>query len=178
MELLVFIALLLVLVGILAYHRASLTLFTAAIGGLLVLGSFFGTVGLIGWILFAAVALPLNIASIRQQHITKPLLKLYRKIMPEMSTTEKEAIDAGTTWWEGDLFRGNPDWHKLHNFPKPRLSAEEQAFLDGPVETVLKMVDDWHVTHERTDLSPEVYNYLKDQGFFAMIIKKQYGGLS
>jgi len=177
MELLVFIALLLVLVGILAYHRASLTLFTAAIGGLLVLGSFFGTVGLVGWILFAAVALPLNIASIRQQHITKPLLKLYRKIMPEMSSTEKEAIDAGTTWWEGDLFRGNPDWHKLHNFPKPRLSAEEQAFLDGPVETVLKMVDDWHVTHERTDLSPEVYNYLKDQGFFAMIIKKQYGGL-
>ncbi len=177
MDLLLFIIGLLLAIGVLAYHRASLTLFTAAIAVILAVGTVSDTVGLISWIIFVAIALPLNIASIRQQHITKPLLKLYRKIMPEMSTTEKEAIDAGTTWWEGDLFRGNPDWHKLHNFPKPRLSAEEQAFLDGPVETVLRMVDDWHTTHERADLSPEVYQYLKDHGFFAMIIKKQYGGL-
>ncbi len=177
MEIFMFLLILLLAVGILAYHRAGLTLFTAALAGLMVLGSWFGPVSLVGWILFALVAIPLNVASIRQQHITKPLLKLYRKIMPEMSSTEKEAIDAGTTWWEGDLFRGNPDWHKMHNFPKPRLSAEEQAFLDGPVETVLQMVDDFHVTHDRADLSPEVYQYLKDHGFFAMIIKKKYGGL-
>jgi acyl-CoA dehydrogenase len=177
MDVLIFIAALLLAIGILAYHRASLTLFTGAIAALLVAGSVAGTVGIISWLIFAAIAIPLNIAGVRQQHITKPLLKLYRKIMPEMSTTEKEAIDAGTTWWEGDLFRGSPDWHKLHNFPKPRLSAEEQAFLDGPVETLLAMVDDWHTTHDRADLSPEVYQYLKDQGFFAMIIKKQYGGL-
>ena len=177
MDVLIFIAALLLAIGILAYHRASLTLFTGAIAALLVAGTFAGSVGIMSWIIFAAITIPLNIASIRQQHITKPLLKLYRKIMPEMSTTEKEAIDAGTTWWEGDLFRGNPDWHKLHNFPKPRLSAEEQAFLDGPVETLLAMVDDWHTTHDRADLAPEVYQYLKDQGFFAMIIKKQYGGL-
>lgn len=177
MDVLIFIAALLLAIGILAYHRASLTLFTGAIAALLVAGTFAGSVGIVSWIIFAAITIPLNIASIRQQHITKPLLKLYRKIMPEMSTTEKEAIDAGTTWWEGDLFRGNPDWHKLHNFPKPRLSAEEQAFLDGPVETLLAMVDDWHTTHDRADLAPEVYQYLKDQGFFAMIIKKQYGGL-
>lgn len=177
METLLFIGLLLVAIGILAYHRASLTLFTVAIAAILAVGSWQGSFGLVSWIIFAGIALPLNIASIRQQYITKPLLKLYRTIMPEMSTTEKEAIDAGTTWWEGDLFRGNPDWHKLHNFPKPRLSAEEQAFLDGPVETLLQMVDDWHVTHDRADLSPEVYKYLKDQGFFAMIIKKKFGGL-
>ena len=177
METLLFIGLLLVAIGILAYHRASLTLFTVAIAAILAVGSWQGSFGLVSWIIFAGIALPLNIASIRQQYITKPLLKLYRTIMPEMSTTEKEAIDAGTTWWEGDLFRGNPDWHKLHNFPKPRLSAEEQAFLDGPVETLLRMVDDWHVTHDRADLSPEVYKYLKDQGFFAMIIKKKFGGL-
>lgn len=177
MDVLIFIAALLLAIGILAYHRASLTLFTGAIAALLVAGSVAGTVGIISWLIFAAIAIPLNIAGVRQQHITKPLLKLYRKIMPEMSTTEKEAIDAGTTWWEGDLFRGSPDWHKLHNFPKPRLSAEEQAFLAGPVETLLAMVDDWHTTHDRADLSPEVYQYLKDQGFFAMIIKKQYGGL-
>jgi acyl-CoA dehydrogenase len=177
METLLFVALLLVAIGMLAYHRASLTLFTAAIAAILLVGSWQGSFGVVSWVIFAVIALPLNIASIRQQYITKPLLKLYRTIMPEMSTTEKEAIDAGTTWWEGDLFRGNPDWHKLHNFPKPRLSAEEQAFLDGPVETVLRMVDDWHTTHERADLSPEVYAYLKDQGFFAMIIKKKFGGL-
>jgi acyl-CoA dehydrogenase len=177
METLLFVALLLVAIGMLAYHRASLTLFTAAIAAILLVGSWQGSFGVVSWVIFAVIALPLNIASIRQQYITKPLLKLYRTIMPEMSTTEKEAIDAGTTWWEGDLFRGNPDWHKLHNFPKPRLSAEEQAFLDGPVETVLRMVDDWHTTHERADLSPEVYAYLKAQGFFAMIIKKKFGGL-
>lgn len=168
---------LLVATGVLAYHRASLTLFTAALAAVLLVGTFSDVVGFWAWLVFLAVALPLNIASVRQQHLTKPLLKLYRKIMPEMSTTEKEAIDAGTTWWEGDLFRGNPDWHKMHNFPQPRLSAEEQAFLDGPVEEVLAMMDDWHATHERADLAPEVYQYLKDKGFFAMIIKKEFGGL-
>tara|TARA_R110000787_G_scaffold243455_4_gene349471 strand:+ start:12604 stop:14781 length:2178 start_codon:yes stop_codon:yes gene_type:complete len=97
--------------------------------------------------------------------------------MPEMSKTEQEAIDAGTTWFEAELFRGTPDWKKLHNYPKPRLSAEEQAFLDGPVEEVCRMTDDWQTTHELADLSPEVWQYLKDNKFFAMIIKKQYGGL-
>ena len=118
-----------VAIGVLAYYRASLTMFTAAIAGLLIVGSLTDTIGTFAWLLFLIVALPLNIASVRQQYITKPVLGLYRKIMPEMSTTEKEAIDAGTTWWEADLFRGNPDWHKMHNFPKPRLSAEEKAFM-------------------------------------------------
>ena len=177
MDVLIFWVALLGAVAVLAYHRASLTMFTAVIAALLAAATFTDTVGAVSWILFLVVALPLNLASIRQQYLTKPLLKLYRKIMPEMSTTEKEAIDAGTTWWEGDLFRGTPDWHKLHNYPKPRLTAEEQAFLDGPCEELLAIVDDWHTTHERADLSPEVYQYLKDHGFFAMIIKKQYGGL-
>lgn len=168
---------LLVATGILAYHRASLTLFTVSLGAVLFVGTLADVAGFWSWLLFLIIALPLNIASIRQQQLTKPLLKLYRKIMPEMSSTEKEAIDAGTTWWEGDLFRGNPDWQKLHNFPQSRLSAEEQAFLDGPVEHVLAMMDDWHATHERADLTPEVYQYLKDHGFFAMIIKKEFGGL-
>lgn len=168
---------LLIATGILAYHRASLTLFTVSLGAVLFVGTLSDVVGFWSWLLFIIVAVPLNVASIRQQQLTKPLLKLYRKIMPEMSSTEKEAIDAGTTWWEGDLFRGNPDWQKLHNFPQPRLSAEEQAFLDGPVEQVLAMMDDWHATHERADLTPEVYQYLKDHGFFAMIIKKEFGGL-
>ncbi|MBU2072253.1 MAG: acyl-CoA dehydrogenase FadE [Gammaproteobacteria bacterium] len=177
MEVLILCAVLIAAIGVLAYNRASLTMFTTAIVVILAVGSAFDLVGTLSWLIFLAIALPLNIASVRQQYLTKPLLKLYRKIMPEMSSTEKEAIDAGTTWWEADLFRGNPDWHKMHNFPVPRLSAEEQAFLDGPVEELLTMVDDWHTTHERADLTPEVYQYLKDKGFFAMIIKKEYGGL-
>src|SRR5690606_3281544 len=174
MEMLILWAVLIAAIGVLAYNRASLTMFTAAIAAILAVGSTLDLVGSLSWLIFLVVALPLNIATVRQQYLTKPLLKVYRKIMPEMSSTEKEAIDAGTTWWEADLFRGNPDWHKMHNFPIPRLSAEEQAFLDGPVEELLAMMDDWHTTHERADLSPEVYQYLKDHGFFAMIIKKQY----
>lgn len=75
-----------------------------------------------------------------------------------MSRTEKEAIDAGTTWWEGDLFRGAPDWNKLHNYPKPQLTAEEQAFIDGPVETVCGMVNDFAVSHELSDLPQKFGN--------------------
>lgn len=177
MDCLILLLALFVAVAVLAYHRASLSLFTGVIAAILVVGSVFDTVGIASWFIFLLIAIPLNVASLRQGYLTKPLLKMYRKIMPEMSSTEKEAIDAGTTWWEGDLFRGSPDWHKLHNFPKPRLSAEEQAFLDGPCEELLRQVDDWHITHERADLPPHVYQYLKDHGFFAMIIKKEYGGL-
>ena len=94
-----------------------------------------------------------------------------------MSETEQQAIDAGTTWFEAELFRGNPNWTKLHNYPQPRLSAQEKTFLEGPVEELCAMVSDWQVTHEMADLPPEVWQYLKDNKFFAMIIKKQYGGL-
>lgn len=163
--------------GFMAYKRASLSTFTFAVAVLFVAGTLLDIIGLVSWLLFAVIALPLNIASFRKQYISAPLLAMFKKIMPEMSRTEKEAIDAGTTWWEADLFRGAPDWQKLHNYPQPRLSAEEQAFLDGPVEEVCRMVDDWDTTHSRADLSPEIWQYLKDNKFFAMIIKKEYDGL-
>ncbi len=160
-----------------AYSRASLSSYTLAFAVLMLLGTFFSVISFVGWVVFALVALPLNVTNFRKQYITSPLLALYKGIMPEMSRTEQEAINAGTTWFDADLFRGAPDWQKLHNFPQPRLSAEEQAFLDGPVEEVCAMIDDWHTTHERADLSPEIWQYLKDNKFFAMIIKKKYGGL-
>ena len=94
-----------------------------------------------------------------------------------MSDTEQQAIDAGTTWFDAELFRGNPNWTRLHNFPPPRLSAQEKAFLEGPVEELCAMTDDWHTTHEIADLSPQVWQFLKENKFFAMSIKKQYGGL-
>ncbi|WBA15409.1 acyl-CoA dehydrogenase FadE [Salinivibrio proteolyticus] len=172
-----FIAAMLIVAGVLAYHRANLLVSTAALAAGLVVGTLLGSVGQITWLIFAVIALPLNIATFRRNWISKPAFKAFKSVMPEMSATEKEAIDAGTVWWEADLFRGTPDWNKLHDIPAPRLSAEEQAFLDGPVNEVCRMVDDYQVTHELADLPPEVWQYLKDNKFFAMIIKKQYGGL-
>ena len=160
---LIWIASAIILSWFMAYTRAALATYTLAFTALMVVGTFFQTVSFFGWVIFAAIALPLNVSSFRKEYISKPLLKMFKGIMPEMSRTEKEAIDAGTTWFEADLFRGNPDWNKMHNYPQPRLSAEEQAFLDGPVEVVCKMIDEWDTTHERADMSPEIWQYFKRQ---------------
>lgn len=167
----------LLVAGYVIYQRVPLLMSTLMLFGAMLVGALFGTLPWPLWLLFAAVALPLNLIELRRHYLSRPLFKLYKSIMPEMSRTEKEAIEAGTTWWEAELFAGNPNWKKLHSVPVNTLTAEEQAFLDGPVETVCRMVDDWEVTHQRADLSPEVWQYLKDNKFFAMIIKKQYGGL-
>ncbi|ABS08162.1 acyl-CoA dehydrogenase FadE [Shewanella baltica] len=170
------IAMILVL-GALAYLRVSLLTATIAAAVVMTAGWTLDVVGPISWIVFLVIALPLNISAFRQNVISRPLMKVYRGIMPEMSSTEKEAIEAGTTWWEADLFAGNPNWKKLHNYPVARLSADEQAFLDGPVEEVCRMVNQHQVSHQLADLPADVWQYLKDHGFFAMIIKKKYGGL-
>ena len=163
--------------GALAYLRVSLLTATIAAAIVMTAGWTLDVVGPIAGIIFLAIALPLNLSAFRKAFITRPLLKVYRGIMPEMSSTEKEAIEAGTTWWEADLFAGAPNWKKLHNYPVARLSAEEQAFLDGPVEEVCRMVNQHQVSHQLADLPADVWQYLKDNGFFAMIIKKKYGGL-
>jgi acyl-CoA dehydrogenase len=118
-----------------------------------------------------------GIPYIRRTVVSGTVLKLFRKVMPQISVTEQEAIDAGTVWWDGDLLSGQPDWKKLLAFPKCGLSAEEQAFLDNEVEQLCAMLDDWDITHKRADLPPEVWQFIKDKGFFGMIIPKQYGGL-
>ncbi|MCT6518377.1 MULTISPECIES: acyl-CoA dehydrogenase FadE [Enterobacterales] len=171
------IVLFIVLIGVLSYRKfgiaiSSLTLIAyTLIMGVANIWSY--------WLLLpvALVLLPFTIPSIRRAYISVPALKAFQKVMPSMSKTEQEAIDAGTTWWEGELFRGAPDWKQLHNYPKPQLTAEEQAFLDGPVEEVCRMTNDFEITHELADLPPEIWQYLKDHRFFAMIIKKEYGGL-
>src|SRR5688572_9828163 len=129
------------------------------------------------WAVFAALAVVLNIPFIRRALITDRVLAIYRRILPDMSQTEKEAIDAGTVWWDGDLFSGKPDWDKLLAVPAPRLSAEEQAFLDGPVEELCALCNDWEITHERQDLPPQVWQFIKDKGFLGMIIPRKFGGL-
>lgn len=94
-----------------------------------------------------------------------------------MSQTEQEALSAGSVWWDREIFSGNPDWNKLYSLPHSALSAEEQAFLDGPVQELCEMLNDWDITNERNDLPPEVWSFIKDNGFLSMIIPKAYGGL-
>lgn len=113
----------------------------------------------------------------RRDTITKPIHRWAKKALPSLSETESEAISAGETWWEADLFTGNPDWEKLRRVKAPQLTAEEQQFLDGPVRKVCEMVNDWDVNHESADLPPEVWSFLRKKGFFGMIIPKERGGL-
>lgn len=115
--------------------------------------------------------------SFKLKWISEPLLKLFKKVTPAMSQTEREAIDAGTVWWDGELFSGKPKWKKLREVPPSKLNAEEQAYIDGPVEQLCKMLDDWQITNEDHDLPQEVWQFIKDNGFMSMIIPKQYGGL-
>ena len=129
------------------------------------------------WAVFLPIAVLLSQTTLRRNLIIKPLLSLYRKIMPGMSDTEREALEAGTVWWEADIFSGRPDWSRMLAFEAPALSDEEQAFIDGPVNELCNMVSDWEVTEELRDLTPETWAFLKANGFFGMIIPKQYGGL-
>ncbi len=164
---------------VLAYQRASLVIWTASFILLLILLSKFHglTLGvIISWIILLSIFVLLNVKPWRRRFISLPILNFCRNVMPTMSRTERQAISAGTVTWEGDLFRGNPNWKKLLSHPPATLTAEEQAFLDGPVETLCRMINDWDITHNRADLPPDVWAYIKEQGFFSLIIPKQYGG--
>ncbi|MSQ89129.1 MAG: acyl-CoA dehydrogenase [Betaproteobacteria bacterium] len=177
----VFAAATLTVLLLLAYFQAPILVWTVAVGIMLatwaVALELSAQTDAVLFFVFILIAPVLTMASLRRRLISDQVLAIFRRILPDMSQTEKEAIDAGTVWWDGDLFSGKPDWNKLLAIPAPRLSAEEQAFLDGPCETVCAMTNDWEVTHERYDLPPQVWQYLKDQGFLGMIIPKKYGGL-
>jgi acyl-CoA dehydrogenase len=164
----------------LAYKRLSLLAYTATFGALLVAYTAIGEpAGLwkgFLWLLFVGLVL-LNMAPLRQSLLTRPFMKIYRRMLPSMSSTEREALEAGTVWWDGELFTGKPDWPKLLDAKAPQLTAEEQAFLDGPCEELCGMIDDFDITHRRGDMPPEIWEFLKCKGFFAMIIQKKYGGL-
>lgn len=123
------------------------------------------------------ISVILFVPQVRRALISNHVLKIFRRILPQVSQTEQEALDAGTVWWDGELFSGRPDWDKLLAYPKPKLETEEKAFLAGPVEQLCAMLDEWHITHELHDLPPHVWQFIKDNGFFGMIIPKQYGGL-
>jgi len=164
-----------------AFYGTSLLIWTGAMtAGIVALG----LTGSVPWLglaivalLFAAIAVPLNVKPWRQQWISGPFLEQFRRMLPSMSETEQVALDAGTVGWEGELFAGRPDWNVLKRQPYLELTVEEQAFLDGPVQKLCEMLDNWNITHRDADLSPETWEFLKKHRFFGMIIPKQYGGL-
>ena len=158
----------------LAYRRLSLLAFTATFTVLLIaytlLGASSAPAGIwkgFLWVLLAGLWL-LNVRPLRKSLITRPFMKAYLKLLPPMSQTEREALEAGTVWWDGELFTGAPKWPKLLSAKPPVLSPEEQAFLDGPCEELCRMLDDWNITHELGDMPPHVWEYLKANGFFAL----------
>jgi acyl-CoA dehydrogenase len=145
---------------------------------------------LVGWrlcgiaspILFEATVLVLTVFAvvfgippIRRALITKQVMPIFAKVLPRLGETERIALDAGTVWWDAELFSGKPDWKKLLDFQPQPLTADEQAFMDGPVNQLCAMLDDWQINQQR-DLSPETWDFIKKQGFFGMILPREYGG--
>jgi acyl-CoA dehydrogenase len=172
-----------VIVGVLvaiARMRASFKTWSMIIGaGLLLLtlaGAFSFIPGLLLWALFLIIALALNVPEWRRRFVSNPMLRYIRRALPPISDTEREAIEAGTVWWDAQLFSGDPDWRQLLEVPTPKLSDEEQAFLDGPVEELCRMADDWQITHELNDLPREIWDFLATHRFYGLNIPKKYGG--
>lgn len=124
-------------------------------------------------ILLSAICL---IRPLRQQLITRPIFSGFKAVLPPMSSTEREALEAGDVWWEAELFAGKPNWKRFSQLTPPTLTEEEQRFLDHETEQLCAMLDEWEITHERNDLPPTVWQFIRDKGFFSLIIPKEFGG--
>jgi acyl-CoA dehydrogenase len=175
---------LLVLAGttyFLATFTPSLLVATATGAVILWVASIFGFLG--GWmgslvvLAFVAAAVLFNVRSLRMKWFSSPMLNYVRKVLPPMSNTEREAIEAGTVWWDAQIFQGNPQWHELLKYPEAVLTEEEQAFLDGPAEELCSLMDDWEITYEANNLPKPAWDHIKKHRFLGMVIPKEYGGL-
>ena len=148
------------------YFRASLLVGTIVTAILLANWTYFISdlivVQVAVWALFLVIAIPLNNTTMRRTSISDKALRAFRKVTPSMSQTERDALEAGSVWWDGELFSGKPDWKKLLDTPKPELTKEEKTFLNGPVQDLCDMLDDWNITQERYDLPEHVWQFMKD----------------
>ncbi|NOR43075.1 MAG: acyl-CoA dehydrogenase, partial [Gammaproteobacteria bacterium] len=164
-----------------AYFRMPLIVWSILLAAALITFNYFykmdASQSCLLWSIYAAVIIPLNIKTLRRNIFSRFVYQAMKKVMPTISQTEQEALDAGDVWWEAELFSGKPDFNFIKKLPKPTLTDEEQAFIDGPVEEFCSMLDDWQITHVDYDLSEEAWQFAKDNGFFSLIIPKQYGGL-
>lgn len=129
-------------------------------------------------ILIAAIAIIVGIPDIRRSLISRPAFGFFKRVLPPLSATERDAMEAGDVWWDGELFSGRPDWYRLLKTRQPVFTPDEQAFIDNQLETLLAMIDDFDIVMHKRDMPEEIWEYLKKEGFFAMIIGKEYGGLA
>ncbi|NGY05649.1 acyl-CoA dehydrogenase [Solimonas terrae] len=128
-------------------------------------------------VLIAGVGLLLNVLPLRRAVLTRFAFAVFKKVLPEMSSTEREVLESGDVWWEAEMFRGRPDWEKLLSFKYTKLTKEEQSFLDNECEALCKLCDDWKIEYEDKDLPKAAWDYIREKKFFSMLIKKEYGGL-
>ena len=153
------------ILGIVAAYLLAMGLFSSAPTWLMTLL----------WLMLIIKSCIFVLPELRRKWFSAPLFAWFRRTLPPLSQTERDAIDAGTVWWDGELFSGRPNWNTLLAYPKAQLSEEEQAFIDGPTEQLCAMVSDWQISQD-LDLPPEAWAFIKEQGFFALIIPKAYGG--
>ena len=180
MIVLAWIILWLAVVMVLAFQRASLSVWTIGLAVFLLFCSYFSsfhpvTLGIF-WFIYAALFIVLNVRPLRRHLLSRAIFSVYRQVVPSLSQTEREALNAGNVGFEGDLFSGMPNWDKLQKISISRLSAEEHVFIEGPVEEFCRMVDSWHMYHTM-ELPIKLLDFLRKNGFLGMIIPKQYGGL-
>jgi len=170
----------LAVVILLAYWQFSVLVWTIVTPIMLMLVTLFGHASWIfllsAWVIFLGAAVFANLISLRQRYFTTPLIRVLKKRLPSISHTEREAIEAGNVWWEKDLFCGRPQWKQFLALPAPQLTKEEQAFLDSQVEVLCNMLDDWDIVNNKHDLPAQVWDYLKKERFFGLVIAKEYGG--
>ena len=165
----------------LAYIGVSRAAWSAAVIVYFGALALFGVIGGLGLLIAAIVVVPIlaifNISSLRRSLVTKPIFAGFKAVLPPMSDTEREALEAGSTWWETEMFRGKPDWQYLLDFKRTQLTDEEQSFLDNETEQLCAMLDEWEVTHELKDLPEAAWTYIRENKFFAMLIPKEHDGL-
>lgn len=163
-------------IGVLAYLRASAWMWSLLAAAMLASSHILaGKIVLWHWAVLIAFAAVFSISKLRCALVSKGIFRLFKKALPPMSDTEREAIEAGDVWWEAELFRGEPDWKRLLAHPKAKLTTEELSFINNEVNTLCEMIDDWQLRKD-FDMTPKVWDYIRSKGFFGLIIPKQYGG--
>ncbi len=167
----------LAVIWVLAYRRAHMGNILTGIAVTLIALTWYGGFAWLPWLALLVVALFFFQDNLRRDKLTRPVYQFFKRVLPPMSATEQEALEAGDTWWEADLFRGAPDWKKWLDIPYPTLSKEEEEFLAKQTEELCAMISDWDIVHKDKDLPPAAWEYLKKEKFFGMIIPEEYGGL-
>ncbi|MGI9383793.1 MAG: acyl-CoA dehydrogenase family protein, partial [Methyloligellaceae bacterium] len=187
MSVLVFIILSFAALCVLALRGAALPYWAAVIAVLTLIGqvgvpflapawSAWSVPTLAGWLIAAGLA-ALSLPGLQHRFVIRPAYRALKRVMPTVSDTEKEALEAGTVGWDAELFSGDPDWSKLKSVAPISLTEEERAFLDGPTEELCRSLDDWEIRQERREIPDKIWSLVAEKGFLGMLISKEHGGL-